>query len=531
MVVIPGLSESLGAVGKRIIRFDTTESSFSVEAASSSRRAQCPKCSHGSVRRHGQYRRQLRAEPCMGRMVNLSVQVRRFKCVNPQCSRTTFVEQIEAIAPANQRRTVGLTSAWCAMAQALGGSAAARLSAKLGMPASRETLLRLLRRMDENVTTAPPVVIGIDDWAITRGHRYGTIVVDLERRCPIAVLDKRESTSVADWLKGHPSIQVVARDRAGAYSEAAQSVIPHAQQVADRWHILGNLRDTVERLLPRHNARLREAAQLAIVSSLPQPHAAGANSALPLLAWQKLSIDRRAARLARYEEVVRLRAQGLSFKAIGQATDLDQRTVSTFVRVGEYPERSPRGSGPMLLDAYRHHLRQRVARGCTNITGVWHELQALGFKGSRGTVRVAMAHAYAMASSTDTAGRPGHRTSTPSAQRVYAWLVGWDERGSRVPKRVEHCPLVEALCAIEPEIAQASSLTREFLGLIHRRDVNGFDRWLARARDSKASELRRFREAKRKYQSREVKMSIRLRYGHFQPGRSRNPLIFAPTGE
>jgi hypothetical protein len=183
----------------------------------------------------------------------------------------------------------------------------------------------------------------------------------------------------------------------------------------------------MERLLLRHNPRLREAAQL-VVSAPPQTPPSGADSALPLLAWQKLSIDRRAARLARYEEVVRLRGQGLTFKAIGRAMDLDQRTVSNFVRAGEYPEGSPTGSGPMLLDGYRQHLCQRVGQGCRNITAVWHELRTQGFKGSRGTVRLAMAQAYAVSSSSDTAGRPGRRASTPSAQRVYAWLVGWDER-------------------------------------------------------------------------------------------------------
>jgi len=392
MVVIPGQSESLGAVGKRIIHFDITETLLSVEVASPVRWAQCPTCSHSSSRRHGQYRRHLRAQPSKGRTVNLSVQVRRFKCTNMQCSRTTFVEQIEGLAKAQQRRTIGLSSAWCAMAQALGGSAAARLSAKLGMAVSRDTLLRELRRLGREVATAPPVVVGIDDWAITRGHRYGTIVVDLERRCPIEVLDGRESTGVAGWLQRHPSIQVVARDRAGAYSDAAQTMIPHPQQVADRWHLLGNLHETVERLLLRHNAKLREAA--------------------PLVA---------------------------------------------------------------------------------GITDVWNELRTQGFTGSRGTVRLAMAQAFAAASSSsDAAGRPGRRAATPSSQRVYGWLVGWDERGNKVPKRAEHRRFVEALCAIEPQIAEAISLTREFLGLIHRRDVDGVDRCLVRARESKAAEVRRF---------------------------------------
>ena len=134
------------------------------------------------------------------------------------------------------------------------------------MPTSRDTLLRALRRQGSKVTMAPPVIVGIDDWAIARGHRYGTIMVDLERRCAIEVLDGRESTSVAKWLQRHPSIQVVARDRAGAYSEAAESASPRIQQVADRWHLLVNLRETVERLLRRHTAKLREAAQLVNVS-------------------------------------------------------------------------------------------------------------------------------------------------------------------------------------------------------------------------------------------------------------------------
>ena len=125
MVVIPGLSESPVAVGKRIIRFNTTDTLLSVEAAGSTRWAQCPMCSQSSSRRHGQYLRHLRAQPCMGRSVKLSVQVRRFKCVNPQCSRATFVEHIDDFAEANQRRTIGLNGASCAMAQALVGSAAA----------------------------------------------------------------------------------------------------------------------------------------------------------------------------------------------------------------------------------------------------------------------------------------------------------------------------------------------------------------------------------------------------------------------
>jgi transposase len=134
MVVVPGLSELLGAVGKRISRFDTTDALLSVQVTSSVRRALCPTCSRGSSRRHGQYRRHLKARPCLGRSVMSHVQVRRFKCCNPKCPRMTFVEPIEALAPAKQRRTVGFSVASCTIAQALGGSAAS--------PAGRVQLAR-----------------------------------------------------------------------------------------------------------------------------------------------------------------------------------------------------------------------------------------------------------------------------------------------------------------------------------------------------------------------------------------------------
>jgi len=153
------------------------------------------------------------------------------------------------------------------------------------------------------------------------------------------------------------------------------------------------------------------------------------------------------------------------------------------------------GGRPQLLDAYRHHLCRRIGEGVTHITAVWHELRAQGFKGSRGTELLAMARAYAVSSTTDSADRPGRRASTPSAQRAYAWLVGWDESGKVALKRAEHRQFCDALCAIEPEIAEASCLAREFLGLSHRRDLHGFDRWLARARSSNAPELRRLRAA------------------------------------
>lgn len=180
-------------------------------------------------------------------------------------SATDFAERIGALAGRHQRRTRSQARALLALGHALGGEPAARLATALGLRTSADTVLRELRRPSRRKRGPRPRVVGIDDWAITRGHRYGTIVVDLERREPIEVFEGREATAVADWLRAHPTIEIVARDRAGAYSEAVETALPGAQQVCDRWHLLTNLRDNVERMLQRLGPQMRQAAQQVVV--------------------------------------------------------------------------------------------------------------------------------------------------------------------------------------------------------------------------------------------------------------------------
>ena len=179
--------------------------------------------------------------------VTLAVEIRRFKCVNRRCPQRTFSECIEPLAVARQRRTVRLIQAVRILRYALGGEAAARLGEKLGMPVSGPTVLRELRRAGCPPPQASPVVVGIDDWAIARRHHYGTIMVDLERHCPIELLEGRDTTSVIPWLQAQPAVEVIARDRAGTYADAARTATPGAQQVDDRWHLMADMCEAVER--------------------------------------------------------------------------------------------------------------------------------------------------------------------------------------------------------------------------------------------------------------------------------------------
>ena len=136
------------------------------------------------------------------------------------------------------RRSDRLAEAQTDIGMVLGGEPGARLSRRLAMPVSGDTVLRLIRR--RGTVPAPPRVVGIDDWGWRRGRSYGIIVCDLERRCVIDLLPGRSSAPVRDWLAAHPSVTVISRDRCGHYAEAARTGAPAATQVADRWHLLVN---------------------------------------------------------------------------------------------------------------------------------------------------------------------------------------------------------------------------------------------------------------------------------------------------
>jgi hypothetical protein len=165
----------------------------------------------------------------MGRSVILHIQVRRFKYLNPRCPRTTFVEPIEALAPAKQRRTVGFYGASSAIAQALGGSAAARLSTKLGLPTSRDTLLRALRRLGRKVTMSPPVVIGIDDWAITTqgiSNQHSWHTNHGEAKFCTQNLFPEGSSSIFEPANVNPTCSAAWRSFSGATSVMASARLP-----------------------------------------------------------------------------------------------------------------------------------------------------------------------------------------------------------------------------------------------------------------------------------------------------------------
>jgi transposase len=187
-------------------------------------------------------------------------QNRRFFCSNPHCGRRIFTARLPQVAASHARKTNRLTIILRAVAFACGGEEGARLLERLAIPASADTLLREIRRIpDDNCPTVR--VVGVDDWALRRGQRYGTILVDLERHCPVELLPERSAEAFAAWLRTHPEVEVISRDRGDCYIKGAGIGAPQAMQVTDRWHLLHNLQEALVQLVDRHRKQLKDVAK------------------------------------------------------------------------------------------------------------------------------------------------------------------------------------------------------------------------------------------------------------------------------
>ncbi|MDT8296422.1 ISL3 family transposase [Roseomonas mucosa] len=366
-----------------------TSEHITIKASPRQNAAACPDCGVASRRVHSRYGRTLADLPWQGRPVTLAVHARRFRCLNSACARQTFAERLAEVAPAAARRTERLGGVQRCLGLALGGEAGARLAYRLAMPTSADTLLRVVRAAACRDDPLPaPRVLGVDDWSWRRGHRYGTMLVDLERNAVVDLLRDRQAETLATWLRRHPGVEVVARDRAGAYADGIRQGAPAAVQVADRWHLLRNLGDAVPALVDRHAAAVRRAGRLiadtvaAAIAAEPMPPA----PPRPPNAAARASQASLARRQARYEEAAGLRAKGVSISRIAARLGAERKTVRRWLRLGHAPswKQRPRTS---TLAAFADVLDRRWAEGCRNAAQLWRELVAQGFAGRPGTVR------------------------------------------------------------------------------------------------------------------------------------------------
>ena len=233
--------EALEVPGCRVTVADDVGGGLALSVERLRRGGRCPGCGRPSRAGHGRYRRHPVDLPSLGRPVRLDLEVRRLRCINAACPRRTFAERVPSLVAPRARRTRRLAEAQSRIGFATSAAAGARLARALEMPASASTVLRLLHAAPVCRAGAPRA-IGVDDWAWRKGRSYGTLVVDLERRRPLDLLPDRSGSTLVAWLRRRPKITVVARDRSTEYARAVTAGAPAALQVADRWHLLLNMR-------------------------------------------------------------------------------------------------------------------------------------------------------------------------------------------------------------------------------------------------------------------------------------------------
>jgi transposase len=349
----------------------------------------CPVCGEVSRSRHSAYSRRLQDFPWQGVAVELWATVSRFRCRNSSCPRKIFCERLPRIARVYGRQTERAAEIVRLIGYVAGGLPGQRLLTRLSIRTSDDTVLRRVREQPAEIAAIPIHNLGVDDWAWRKGQDYGTILVNLDLHRVVDLLPDRAAESFSTWLKQHPEIVTISRDRCGLYAEGATLGAPQSQQVADRFHLLVNLSATMERVLEERSRQL-------ILPVIEQPPAEPLREDLaeiskeppspvpPRLTPSQL---RRQRRLERYQQVVALFNSGQSQAAISRALGMERKTIRRWLRRGEFPERKPPHRPPPKVSEFADYLQQRWNEGCHNASRLYQEIRLKGYSGKHAMLR------------------------------------------------------------------------------------------------------------------------------------------------
>ncbi|GHO51194.1 hypothetical protein KSX_93570 [Ktedonospora formicarum] len=414
------------------------------------------------------------------------------------------------------------------MSLATSAEAASRLAPRLGMKSSPSTLLRC-QKTNPLPQPSSHTKIGIDDFAFRRGQTYGTIIVDLETHKIVDLLPDRSKETAKAWLCIHPEIEVISRDRASNYSDAAREAAPQALQVADRFHLVKNIRGKIKDVLDRNRSCLplvkNPATSPTILSQENPPeessgteseahpqekevHEAQEQSFTPsgedpaspgllTISEQRRQLNR-DKRYALYEKVKDLRKQGLSHYAIADTLDISRPTVRRFLEAEQFPERvnSPKTKQKSgVVTPYLSFLSERWLAGCHNGRLLFREAKARGYSGSRAQLERVTTEWRKYLPPSLTAKQkksPPVATPPPKNQQLSPQQASWLFVIDKLQLTAEQQWQIEQCCRINEELAKAYLLSQNFTEMLRERKADDLKEWLQRARESQIPELEGF---------------------------------------
>jgi len=515
--------------GMVIGQVEITAAQLTVEVISTQPFARCPTCGSSSDHVHCQYQRTVYDVPCGGRSVVLQLRVRKFACWTATCPRKVFAERLPELVQPWARVSNRLLEEVKALGLAASAEVSERLAPRLGMQVKASTLLRYLRAIP-SPPEASVRVLGIDDFAIRRGDSYGTILVNLETGRPLDLLPDRTADAVLPWLASHQEIEVVSRDRASAYADAAKRALPHATQVADRYHLVQNLREHLQRFLDRKRTCLPEIEDILLkavsTSNLgrrgalndqtgssraertdqPQeqiqpelPHTLMSQEMeLASLTYaerkKKISRDKRSAR---YEHILALHRAGMGQRAIARELQMSRRIVQRFLTSEGFPERAPgsgvRAPGKSKLDPYLAYLRERWSAGAHSGSRLFCEIKERGYTGSESLLRHVLGEWRAEL--------PPQARQGPARKPRLAPKPGKRRLSSRGAAFLMILPSSKLTKVQQQQVAQMNLnqelqavylLSQEFVTMLKEGLVEALEGWLKRAKACQVTELGSF---------------------------------------
>lgn len=462
--------------------------------------ATCPACGHPAHRIHSQYHRTLADVSWTLVPVRIHLQVRRFFCAQPACPRRIFTERLPTLVQPYARRTTRLARLQQQIGLLVGGAAGAVLCRILGMPAGVDLLLTLIRRCSPPEPPTPRV-LGVDDWALRKGQRYGTILVDHEREQIVDLLPDRTPQSVRDWLRAHPGVEIVTRDRAEAYAQGITEGAPAALQVADRWHLLKNLTDTLTTVLQDHRPailqQLTPAEPPALLSAATDTTRAALPACPDVGAEEAAAIPPRgptaseARRQTRAAEIHHLYAHGWLQKDIAAHLHCHPKTVRRTLQ-RTLPLSIGRGPRWRNVTPYQSYLLERWNAGCHNASQLFREIQQQGFTGQLTMLRAVVRSLRVQS------GMPARSRTAPSApltraalhrvpsSHTLAWLSTQPAARLDEEQRVFHAQLI----TVNATVTTAVQLAQRFATMVRDRQAPALDDWLADAHHCGIAALR-----------------------------------------
>jgi transposase len=407
-------------------------------------------------------------------MVVFNLKAKRFFCRSIDCQKRTFAERFPGIVAPYARRTNRVVE----RQQRVSVNTCARAAEKLldfeQIGISDSTVNRILRDLPEP-ESLPIRVVGVDDWAKRKGQQYGTILIDLEQSQVLDLLEDRTAETLAHWLKEHPGIEVVSRDRSQTYADAISEGAPNAVQVADRWHLLKNLSDAVFKILQQEYAVIKK--------RLEQSPGTEPKVDSPIESPEK-EVALTPAEERRKERMVstrQLRSQGWTQKSIARHLNIHPKTVRRYLQSSS--PKSSRSRGHRLLDSFRPYLLKRWNEGCHNASQLFREIKPQGFAGEMSIVRLYVQQLrQASGLQPKVRSQPGEILngnpipSPPSLRKLTGMIV------KRPENRTEEDELLlSKISSGQPKLTTTIELARSLARIIRQQQAAELDLWLEKA--------------------------------------------------